>query len=148
MQDSSRSLHQVLQNSAEDVWRKSKTNFHGRLYEREPGPSNFQQEACEVSFSSLAALLHEHACPCKKWPTNTQKQTADPFLAQPEPHQQVTAFETPVKPDPRGNASTEAQFSHRNCISTWKFLLAQIPGSGIKTSKPAKSLQSIRSWHT
>lgn len=43
MQDSGESLHQVLQNNAEDAWRKSKVNFHGRLYEREPGPSSFQQ---------------------------------------------------------------------------------------------------------
>lgn len=69
MQDSSKKLHQVLQNSAEDVRRKNKTNFHRGLYKREPGPSNLQQQGCEGSFSSLAALLHEQACPCKKWNT-------------------------------------------------------------------------------
>lgn len=58
-----------------------------------------------------------------------------------------SVFETRVKPDPRGKRSPgEVQFSHRNCISTGKFLLAQTAGSGINTSKPAKRQQSIRSW--
>lgn len=57
-----------------------------------------------------------------------------------------SVFETRVKPDPRGKRSPgEVQFSHRNCISTGKFLLAQTAGSGINTSEPAKRLQSIRS---
>lgn len=143
MQDSSKSPHQVLQNSAENVGRKGRSGIHGRPYEREPGPNNFQairlsKPSPSEGFSSTAALLQQWACPCKKQLTNTGKQTGNLFLAQAELHQQGTAFEILLKPDPRGNANTEVQFSHCNCISTWKFLLAQIPGAGINTSKPAK----------
>lgn len=50
------------------------------------------------------------------------------------------------KARPGGRASAgEAVFSHPNCISTWKFLLAPTPRLGIKTSKPAESRQSAMS---
>lgn len=66
----------------------------------------------------------------------------DPFPAHAEPHQ--VCFWNSSKSRSQGHS--EVQFSHRNCISTRTFLLAQIPRSGINTSKPARTQLSIRSW--
>lgn len=62
------------------------------------------------SNKAVKLLLHEQACPREKWVTNTQNQTGDPFLAQPEPTQQATALETQYSQIPGAMQAQKCSF--------------------------------------